>query len=107
MSRGIGSKLKTLRKGRGLTQLQLASKLDLSRVSISNHECGRRNPSLPEIKRYADFYGVSLDFFGVATQDESFELLSRARSVLCNKEISVEERTRLYKEITKMYLDME
>ena len=107
MSRGIGSKLKTLRKGRGLTQLELSDKLNLSRATISNYEVGRRSPHLSELRRFADFYGVGLDYFGEETQDESFELLSRAKSVLCNKEISIEERTRLYKEFTRLYFDME
>ena len=103
----IGSKLKTLRKGRGLTQFQLAEKVGLSRCTISNYECGRRSPHISEIRILSEYFGVSLDFFGVETQDAGFELLSRAKSILCNKEISVEERTRLYKEITRMYLAME
>lgn len=103
----IGSKLKTLRKGRKLTQLELSDRLGLSRATISNYEVGRRTPHLSELRRFAEFYGVGLDYFGVEATDESFELLSRAKSVLCNKEISIEERTRLYKEITKMYLEME
>lgn len=103
----IGSKLKTLRKGRGLTQLQLSEKVGLSRCSISNYECSRRSPHIHELRMLASFFGVSIDFFGIETKDESFELLSRAKSVLCNKEISIEERTRLYKEITRMYLEME
>ena len=103
----IGSKLKTLRKGRKLTQLELSERLSLSRATVSNYEVGRRTPHLSELRRFAEFYGVGLDYFGVDTQDESFELLSRAKSVLCNKDISIEERTRLYKEITKIYLEME
>ena len=103
----IGSKLKTLRKGRKLTQQELSEKVGLSRCTISNYETSRRSPHIHELRRLAEFFGVSLEFFGVETQDESFELLSRAKSVLCNKEISLEERTRLYKEITKMYLEME
>lgn len=107
MSTTIGSKLKTLRKGRKLTQVELSERLGLSRATISNYEVGRRTPHLSELRRFAEFYGVGLDYFGVETVDESFELLSRAKSVLCNSEISIEERTRLYKEITKMYLEME
>ena len=103
----IGSKLKTLRKGRKLTQVELSEKLSLSRATISNYEVGRRTPHLSELRRFAEFYGVGLDYFGVETTDESFELLSRAKSILCNKEISIEERTRLYKEITRIYLEME
>lgn len=107
MTTTIGSKLKTLRKGRKLTQVELSERLGLSRATISNYEVGRRTPHLSELRRFAEFYGVGLDYFGVETVDESFELLSRAKSVLCNKELSIEERTRLYKEITRIYLEME
>lgn len=103
----IGNKLKTLRKGRKLTQQELSEKLGLSRATISNYEVGRRSPHLSELRRFADFYGVGLDYFGVSTEDETFELLSRAKNVFLNKDIPKEERERLYKEIMRMYLDAE
>lgn len=103
----IGSKLKTLRKGRGLTQVDLAIRMDWSRATISNYECGRRVPRLDELTALCNFFGVSMDYWGVETQDEGFELLSRAKSVLLNKDIPKDERERLYREITKMYLEME
>lgn len=104
---GIGNKLKTLRKGRGLTQFELSEKVGLSRCTISNYECGRRSPHISEIRMLADFFGVSLDFFGAETQDESFELLSRAKAIFTSDTISKEEKTRLYKEVMKMYLQVE
>jgi transcriptional regulator with XRE-family HTH domain len=107
MGESIGNKLKTLRKGRGLSQLDLSIRLDLSRATISNYETNRRSPSLPELKRLSNFFGVSMDYWGVETADESFELLSRARSVLLNNEIPREEREQIYREIMKMYLEME
>lgn len=106
MSREIGGKLKTLRKGRGLTQHDLSEKLGLSRATISNYEVGRRSPHLSELRRFAEFYGVGLDYFDVDATDESFELLSRAKSVLCNKDVPREERERVYREIMKMYLSI-
>lgn len=102
----IGNKLKTLRKGRKLTQLELSERLGLSRATISNYEVGRRTPHLSELRRFAEFYGVSLDYFGIETEDESFELLSRAKSIFLNNEIPKEERERLYKQIMRMYLEM-
>lgn len=107
MAETIGDKLRTVRRGRKLTQQELAERMDLSRATISNYEVGRRSPHLSELRRFAEFYGVSLDFFGIEAQDESFELLSRARSVLCNSDIPKEERERVYREIMKMYLEME
>lgn len=107
MAESIGSKLRTLRKGRGLSQLELSIRMDLSRATISNYETNRRSPHLTELRRFAEFYGVSLDYFGIEARDESFELLARARSVLCNDEIPKSERERVYREIMKMYLEME
>ena len=102
----IGSRLKTLRKGRGLTQQELSEKLNLSRCSISNYECGRRSPHLADLRRFAEFYGVGLDYFGVESKDEKFELISRAKSVFLNEDIPREERERLYKELMLIYLEM-
>lgn len=103
----IGNKLKTLRKGRGLTQVELAERMNWSRATISNYECNRRFPHLDELTALCHFFGCSMDYWGVETQDESFELLSRAKSVFTNKDIPIEERERLYREIMKLYLEIE
>ena len=102
----IGNKLKTLRKGRGLTQLELATRMNWSRATISNYECGRRVPHLDELTALCYFFGVSMDYWGVETTDQSFELLSRAKAIFTNQAIPKEERERLYKELMKMYLEI-
>lgn len=102
----IGNKLKTLRKGRGLTQEELAIRMNWSRATISNYECGRRVPHLDELTALCHFFGVSMDYWGVETQDAGFEFLSRARAVFTNQAISKEEKTRLYKEVMRMYLEI-
>lgn len=107
MSNEIGKKLKNLRKGRKLTQFELSEKLGLSRATISNYEVGRRTPHLSELRLFCDFYGVGLDYFGVETTDETFELLTRAKNVFLNENIPKEEKEKLYKEIMKIYLETE
>ena len=107
MDKSIGNKIKTLRKGRGLTQFQLADRMDCSRGTIANYETGRRTPSFAEIRRMSEMFGVSVDYFGVETTDETFELLSRARAVLTNADIPKEERERIYRELMKIYLELE
>lgn len=107
MDNELGSKLKHLRKGRGLTQLQLSERVSISRCTVSNYENGRRHPNLSELRKLADYFGVGLDFFGVETKDESFELLSRAKSILSNKEIPREEREQLYKSLMRIYLEID
>lgn len=101
----ISAKLKTLRKGRKLTQQELSEKLGISRATISNYEVGRRSPHISELRRLAKFYGVGLDYFGIETEDETFELLSRAKNVFFNEDISKDERFEIYKQLMKMYLE--
>ena len=103
----IGKKLQTLRKGRKLTQLELSEKMGISRATISNYEVGRRSPHLSDLRRFAEFYGVGLDYFGVVSKDEVFELLSRAKEVFDNPEISKSSKDEIYKQLMKLYLSIE
>lgn len=102
----IGEKLKTLRKGRKLTQTEFADRMGVTRSTISNYECGRRAPHLKELKKFADFFGVGLDYFGVATKDEVYELLSRAKEVFKSDNIPTEAKEKLYTEFMKLYLTL-
>lgn len=102
----IGAKIKTLRKGRKLTQEELAEKLGITRATVSNYEVGRRSPHITELKRIADFFGVGVDYFGVVPTDEVFDLLSRAREVFNNPAVTKEKKDELYKELMKLYLSI-
>lgn len=106
VSNSIGAKLKTLRKGRKLTQQELADRLGVTRATISNYEVGRRSPHLSELKRFADFYGVGLDYFGIIPTDEAFDLLSRAREVFNNPAVPKDKKDEIYKELMKLYLSI-
>lgn len=102
----IGRKLRTLRKGKKLTQSDVANQLGMVRATISNYEVGRRTPHLSDLRRFAEFYGVDLGYFGVSTSDEIFELMSRAREVFNNNEISKDTKEDLYKELMRLYLNL-
>ena len=106
MENNIGTKLKTLRKGRKYTQQELADKLGITRCTVSNYEVGRRTPHLTELKRFAEFYGVDLSYFGVASKDEIFDLLSRAKEVFANDNIPQDKKDDLYRELMKLYLEI-
>ena len=103
----LGTKIKILRKRRDLTQIELAEQLGISRATVSNYETGRRAPHIHELRRISEWLGGSLDYFGSETEDEVFDLLSRANAVFTNKELPKEEKERTYKEIMKMYLEIE
>ena len=57
----FNEKLQELRKRKGLTQEELASKLYVSRTAISKWESGRGYPSIDSLKVIARFFSVTVD----------------------------------------------
>lgn len=57
----LGEKICTLRTGKGLSQEELAAKLEVSRQSVSKWETGQSVPDLEEIIKLADLFGVNVD----------------------------------------------
>lgn len=58
----FGETLRTLRKGRNLTQSELGSKLGLSKAVISKYEIGLGYPSFDILIRIAQYFGVTTDY---------------------------------------------
>ncbi|MBQ7123728.1 MAG: helix-turn-helix transcriptional regulator [Oscillospiraceae bacterium] len=56
-------RLKSLRKGRRMTQENLAKILHISQTTVSKYETGEAFPDLETAVKMADFFGVSLDDF--------------------------------------------
>ena len=54
-------KLQQLRRGRGLTQEELAEALYVSRTAVSKWESGRGYPSIDSLKEISAFFSVSID----------------------------------------------
>lgn len=103
----LGTKLKQLRKSRGLTQDDIAFKFDLSRGSISNWEKGRRKPNIKQLEELANFYNVTLDYFADETStDEVVDILNRAKTLLNDDSVPKEKKEELYQEIMFLYLKL-
>lgn len=58
----LKEKLVALRKEKGLTQLVVAEKLDVSRQAISRWELGTALPSTDNLKSLSELYGVPVDY---------------------------------------------
>lgn len=58
----LHEKLIRLRKQKGLSQLELAEVLDVSRQAISKWEVGAAVPSTENLRGLSNLYGVSLDY---------------------------------------------
>lgn len=57
----LGNKLYELRKKAGLSQEELAEKLNVSRQAVSKWECGESLPDTDNLITISKLYGVSLD----------------------------------------------
>ena len=58
----FGSKLKTLRKKSGMTQTDLARRLNITKSVVSYYENQERVPSPDVLVRLADIFNVSTDY---------------------------------------------
>ena len=58
----VSERLIELRKEKGLTQSQLAEKLNWSRSQVSLYECANRIPSELNLMILADFFNVDIDY---------------------------------------------
>ena len=57
----LHEKLQALRKQKGMTQEELASKLFVSRTAVSKWESGRGYPEIESLKRIAVEFSVTVD----------------------------------------------
>ncbi len=55
------NRLEELRKKAGITQEELADKLEVSRQTIGSLECGRYNPSIQLAFKLAKFFNVTIE----------------------------------------------
>jgi len=55
-------RLKELRKERRLTQVKLGEMLNYGYTAIANYESGRNQPSIPDLKKIASIFNVSMDY---------------------------------------------
>ena len=58
----LEEKLVSLRKQKGLTQMDLAEKLNVSRQAVSRWEVGAAVPSTDNLKILGELYGVQIDY---------------------------------------------
>lgn len=58
----LSEKIRSLRKNSGLSQEELAERIDVSRQAVSKWELGSAVPTADKLVELADFFGVSLDW---------------------------------------------
>jgi transcriptional regulator with XRE-family HTH domain len=66
----LGERIKSLRKDQGITQDQLAEKINISRQSVWGYENDGVEPSLNVLVKIADVFNVSLDYLLGRTEEK-------------------------------------
>jgi transcriptional regulator with XRE-family HTH domain len=118
MVRIVGTKIRKLREGMGLTQEDLAMSVELSSEFISLLELGRRSPSLESLSRIAKFLDKEISFF-ILEQTESFDSLikgdkldAKTRRLLkkfrndCDEYLLLEEMTGRQSDLAPLYANV-
>lgn len=78
----FSSRLKDLRKSKGLTQKQLAENLYIDHSSISKYETNKAIPENELLQKVADFFEVSTDYLLGRTDDKNFKNIFSATNAL-------------------------
>lgn len=79
----IGDKIKKLRQSLKLTGKELADKIGVSKVAISQYENNKTKPTIENLKKIADVGNVDLDYFlgtpkkVLSTEEEIMEFLDQ------------------------------
>ena len=81
----VSDRLREAREAAGLSQGQVAKKLELHRPTISEIEAGRRKVSAEEVEKFANLYGVSVEW--VVSGPSSEEGVD-ARMLMAARELS-------------------
>ena len=71
----FGIILQRLRKEKGMTQNQLADRINKERSKISRYEKGLQNPTLETVKEFAAIFNVSMDYLAGMERDSNISTL--------------------------------
>lgn len=65
----LGERLTKLRKNKKLTQQELAKRIGITRSSLSQYEVNNRQPDYNTLKKFSDFFNVSIDYLITGNQN--------------------------------------
>lgn len=81
----VPARLREAREASGLSQGQVAKRLEMHRPTISEIEAGRRKVSAQEIEKFASLYGVSIDWI---VSGPSADASADAKILMAARELS-------------------
>ena len=82
----MGERLKTLRESMKLSQTKMADLLGLKQSSINRYEQGTATPTVENLRKYADYFDVSMDYIFARTDNPQGKLYENKPKILINNE---------------------
>ena len=93
----IAENIVLLRKGSGMTQIELAERLNYSDKAVSKWERGESVPDIAVLKQIADMFGVTVDYLIT----EGHDTLPTDRE-LEERELALRKKNRVHEMVTGM-----
>lgn len=81
----INERLKLLRKENGLTQTELAKKLNIGQTTVAAYETGTHEPQIFSLIAYADYFGCSVDYL-IGREEDYAKIVVPREQTLNEKE---------------------
>lgn len=95
----LAEKLVALRKQKGLTQMDLAEKLNVSRQAVSRWEVGAAVPGTDNLKVLGELYGVSVDYLLNDDVSEAHECIHGSGNSSTEKEEKLSHKSKILRTI--------
>lgn len=81
----FGEKVRSCRKAAGLTQEELAKRLEMSKRTIEGYEAGKYYPRTRDVyKKLGEVFGVEADFFLLEDEAPSKDARAQAKQLIEN-----------------------
>lgn len=91
----IAEKLKELRKNKKITQEKLAEELDISRSKVSSWETNKRDMTITDAVKLANYYEISLDNLLNLKFLREKEYIEISYKFFKNKNIKLKEKAKI------------
>ena len=87
----LGKRLRVLRESIGLSQAKLAQEIGSNQSSINRYENGQAAPTVELLRKYADYFDVSMDYLYCRTDEPRGKLYDYQPERLKGKNIQNQE----------------
>lgn len=84
----LGIRLRTLREGLGISQAKFAEIIGSTQSSINRYENGQATPTVKLLRKYADYFDVSMDYIFARCDEPQGKLYQAKPPVENNPELA-------------------